>query len=101
VAGGASGIALSIVLQSVISAVVNFYALLVVTLFVPIVGGLVTRRGGPVSALSAIAAGVTTMLVLAFALPRSPWVDPPTAGVLVAAAAFALTLPLGRKSSAG
>lgn len=99
VGGGIIGIALSIVLQSVIGAIVIFYSLLVVTLCVPIVGGLYTRRPGSQAALAAIAAGVTTMLALAFLVPgRSPWLDPPALGVLAAAAAFALTGSLGTQS---
>lgn len=100
VAGGATGILLSIVLQTVIGAIVIFYSLLVVTLFVPIVGGLYTRRPGEPAALAAIAAGVSTMLGLFFFVPeRSPWLDPPTAGVLAAAGAFALIGVLGTQST--
>jgi SSS family solute:Na+ symporter len=101
VAGGTIGIALSIVLQSVIGAIVIFYSLLVVTLFVPIIGGLYTKRAGPTAALAAIVAGVMTMLALQFAAPGRPrWLDPATAGIVAAAVAFALAAPLGRKSSA-
>lgn len=101
VAGGIIGIILSIVLQSVIGAIVIFYSLLVVTLFVPIVGGLYTKRAGTAAALAAIAAGVTTMLALQFAVADRPrWLDPATAGIVAAAVAFALAAPLGRKSSA-
>ena len=101
VAGGAIGIVLSIVLQSVIGAIVVFYSLLVVTLFVPIVGGLYTKRAGPGAALAAIAAGVMTMLILQFAAPGRPrWLDPATAGIIAAAVAFALAAPIERKSSA-
>jgi SSS family solute:Na+ symporter len=100
VAGGAAGIVLSILLQTVISAIVIFYSLLVVTLFVPVLGGLYTRRAGSVSAMSAIIGGVGTMLVLRFGLMDRPaWVDPPTIGLVVAALAFALTARLGGKSA--
>jgi SSS family solute:Na+ symporter len=101
VAGGAAGVLLSVLLQTVISAIVIFYSLLVVTLFVPVLGGLFTKRAGSAAALAAIVAGVGTMLLLQFGLPERPrWPDPPTAGLLAAAAAFALATPLGRKSSA-
>lgn len=92
IVGGATGIVLSILLQSVISAVVTFYSLLVVTLFVPIVAGLYTRRAGSTAALAAIAAGVATLLVLAFGIQRRPWLNPATFGLLAAAAAFAVAL---------
>ena len=42
-AGGAIGVLLSIWLQTVIGAITVFYSLLVVTLFVPIIGGLYVR----------------------------------------------------------
>ena len=44
VAGGAIGVLLAILLDTVIGALTIFYSLLVVTLFVPILGGLYTRR---------------------------------------------------------
>jgi SSS family solute:Na+ symporter len=98
VAGGAIGVLLSILLQSVISAIVIFYSLLVVTLFVPVLGGLYTRRAGSAAAMAAIVAGVGTMLLLQFGITDRPrWPDPPTAGLFAAAAAFALAAPLGRK----
>ena len=101
VAGGAAGIVLSIVLQTVVTAIVIFYSLLVVTLFVPILGGLYTRRPGPAAAIAAIVAGVGAMLAVQFGLPDRPrWLDPPTLGLLAAAMAFALAAPLGRKSAA-
>lgn len=105
IGGGITGIVLSIFLQTVIGALVIFYSLLVVTLFVPIVGGLYMRRGGSVAALAAIVTGVGTMLVLRFGVPaRPPWMDPPTMGVVAGAAAFvlaALALPasLARRSA--
>jgi SSS family solute:Na+ symporter len=106
IAGGVTGIILSIFLQTVIGALVIFYSLLVVTLFVPIIGGLYTRRAGSTAALAAIMAGVGTMLLLRFGVPaRPPWMDPPSLGVVAAAiayaiAAFAFPASLGKKSAA-
>jgi SSS family solute:Na+ symporter len=89
VAGGMTGVVLSIWLQTVIGALTVFYSLLVVTLAVPIVGGLYTRRTGEREALAAIAAGVLTLFVLRVALSGSPvWLDPTLAGIVAAAVAF-------------
>jgi SSS family solute:Na+ symporter len=105
IAGGTAGIVLSIFLQTVIGALVIFYSLLVVTLFVPILGGLYTRRAGSVSAIAAIVAGVATTLVLRFGVPaRAGWMDPPLLGIAAAAIAFAITAfafpaSIGRKSA--
>jgi SSS family solute:Na+ symporter len=89
VAGGTVGVLLSIWLQTVTGAVTIFYSLLVVTLFVPIVGGLYSPRAGAAEAMSAIATGVTTLFVVRFAVAAAtPWLDPTLAGILAAAAVF-------------
>jgi SSS family solute:Na+ symporter len=87
--GGAAGVALAVALASVVSALTIFYSLLAASLFVPVVGGLYTRRAGTPEALAAIAAGVTTLLVARFALAaRWPWLDPTLAGIAAAAVAY-------------
>lgn len=88
--GGAIGVVLALVLQSVIGALTIFYSLLVVTLFVPIVGGLYLPAARSASALAAIAAGVLVLFVVRLGvLGGYPWLDPTLAGVLSAAAVFA------------
>jgi SSS family solute:Na+ symporter len=95
VGGGAAGVVLSILLGTVIGALTIFYSLLVVTLFVPILGGLFTRRAGSRDALSAIAAGVAALLVVGYVVPARPaWMDPALMGLLAAAAAFAVSMAL-------
>jgi SSS family solute:Na+ symporter len=90
VVGGGVGVALAIVLETVISALTIFYSLLVVTLFVPILGGIYVRRAGPASALAAIFAGVAVTFVVRLTLTASyPWLDPTLAGLAAAALAFA------------
>ena len=112
VAGGAIGVALAVVLETVIGALTIFYSLLVVTLFVPILGGLYTRRARSGEVLAAIAAGVITMFLVRVGLlsgyPWLPWLDtllnptlnptldPTLAGLLAAAAAFATVAALRR-----
>jgi SSS family solute:Na+ symporter len=100
VAGGVAGVLLSIVLETIIGALVIFYSLLVVTLFVPVLGGLYSRRPGRQEALAAIAAGVTTLLVVRFGFAqRSPWLDPTLAGLVAAALAFIAVLLIRRSRS--
>jgi SSS family solute:Na+ symporter len=97
IAGGLIGVALAIVLQTVIGALTIFYSLLVVTLLVPILGGLVTRRAGSGAALTAIGAGVATLAFVRFALSGSyPWLDPTLSGVVAAGIAFAVVTSAGR-----
>jgi SSS family solute:Na+ symporter len=87
VAGGVTGVVLSIFLQTVIGALTVFYSLLVVTLAVPIVGGLYVTKAGEREALAAIAAGVVTLGVLRAASPL-PWLDPTLGGIVAGAVAF-------------
>ena len=96
VLGGIAGVVLSIVLQTVIGALVIFYQLLVVTLFVPIIGGLYTRRAGSREALAAIVAGVTTLFVVYFFVaPAYAWMNPTVSALIAAAVAFFLPLITG------
>jgi SSS family solute:Na+ symporter len=93
VAGGAAGIVLAVWLDTVIGALTVFYSLLVVTLFVPILGGLFSKRAGEGAALASIAAGVLTLLALRVGLFGAPTgVDPALGGIVAAAAAFAAAL---------
>jgi SSS family solute:Na+ symporter len=95
VAGGISGVVLAMYLDTVIGALTVFYSLLVVTLFVPILAGLYTRRATERDALAAIAAGVVTLFVLRVGLIGLPaWVDPTLGGIVMGAAACAATILL-------
>jgi SSS family solute:Na+ symporter len=97
VAGGALGVLLAIWLETVVGALTIFYSLLVVTLFVPILGGLYVRPAGQREALAAIGAGVITLFVVRLGFAELyPWLDPALAGLVAAAAAFAGTLALQR-----
>ena len=78
---------LSIWLQTVIGAITVFYSLLVVTLFVPVIGGLYVR--GPAEAMAAVMAGVLTLGVVRFGVAGGyPWVDPALSGIVASAVAF-------------
>lgn len=93
VAGGTAGVLLSVWLDTVIGALTVFYSLLVVTLLVPIVAGLYSRRAGEREALAAIVAGVLTLFVLRVGLNRSlPWLDPTLGGIAAGSAAFLVAM---------
>ena len=64
IAGGALGVALTIVIPTVLDSITIFYSLLSVILFVPVVAGLYTRRPGVPEALAAIGFGIASLLVL-------------------------------------
>jgi SSS family solute:Na+ symporter len=88
--GGALGVGLAIILPSVIGSLSVFYSLLSVSLFVPIVAGLLTRRPGTPEALTAIGAGVSVLL--ATRMGALDWLSmgPTTAGLIASAVAFGL-----------
>lgn len=86
-AGGCAGIALAIWSASIIAALSLFYALLGVTLFVPVVATLVTARPSRGAAMASIAAGISVDLAMR-ALGAS-LVSPELAGLVAAALAFA------------
>ena len=95
VAAGATGVALSIYLGTVTQALTIFYALLGVTFFVPILGGLYWTRPTATAALTAIASGILTLFIVALVVtPRPRWLDPTMTGIVVAAIAFTLVTML-------
>ncbi len=100
VGGGAVGVALAIVSPTVIGALSIFYTLLGVSLFVPVIVGLYSRRPGVAEALAAIAAGVVIVVALQL------WTDgrgsgaltPALVGIAGAAIAFAIVGAVRRRS---
>jgi SSS family solute:Na+ symporter len=97
ITGGIAGVVLSIYLATVVGALTIFYQVLVVSLFVPIIGGLYLKRPGPPAAVAAIVAGLVMLFAVRFAVtPRYPWVDPALAGILGAALAYAVATAVRR-----
>lgn len=85
VAGGVLGIGLALVAETIIGTLSFFYSVLGVTLFVPIVGGLIAGRLGKREALAAIGGGVLTMLALQLGLAESRpgWMTPALVGLAI------------------
>lgn len=83
VAGGVLGIGLALVAETIIGTLSFFYSVLGVTLFVPIVGGLIARRLGKREALAAIGGGILTMLALQLGMAESRpgWMTPALIGL--------------------
>jgi SSS family solute:Na+ symporter len=89
VAGGILGVLLSIYLSTIVQAMTVFYSLLGVSLFVPVLGGLYSRRAGQAEALAAIVAGIVVLLVVRFGVAgRYSWLDPTLSGLMAAGVAF-------------
>ena len=90
---------LAIQLETVISALGIFYSLLAVSLFVPVIGGLVTRRAGAPEALAAMAAGIGTLLYFTYVRGGGLGVlNPNLLGLTAAALAFAVVMVARRPS---
>ena len=95
VAGGVLGVLLSIYLTTIVQAMTIFYSLLGVSLFVPVLGGLYSRRAGQAEALAAITAGIVVLLVVRFGVAgRYSWLDPTLSGLMAAAAVFLAVMAL-------
>lgn len=91
-AGGALGVAIALVFETVIDTLTIFYSVLSVSLFVPVVAGLHCRRTGAVEALAAIGAGVATLLAVHLRTGGAGygiW-TPTLLGMAVSAVAFVL-----------
>jgi len=90
---GGAAIALAITLGNVIGALSVFYTLLTVSLFVPILGGLLIRGAGTAEALAAIALGLTSALAvhLTTSSRGEGALTPACVGTLAAAAGFITT----------
>jgi SSS family solute:Na+ symporter len=65
-AGGIAGVLLAIQLETIVGALGIFYSLVGVSLFVPLLGGLYTRRPGTMAALASIVAGIATLLFFVY-----------------------------------
>jgi SSS family solute:Na+ symporter len=99
VSGGGVGIVLALALPSVIGALAVFYTLLSVSLFVPLVAGLYSRRPGSAEAIAAILAGVAAVVAArAAGVPGSGLTSPYVLGLAVSGLAFSAVFLLLRRS---
>ena len=98
--GAVAGIGLSFVFTSVVAAIDTFYAILTVTLFVPVFAAL-HLRVTPVSGLVSVLAGIGTLLALLFvpAASGAIWLSPVLTAVIASAAAFGVSTFLTPRSS--
>jgi len=90
VGSGTIGVALAIVSPSVIGVLSIFYTLLGVSLFVPIIAGLYSRRASTAEALAAIGCGVAAMLAAQLATGGAGfgWITPAIVGLAAAGLGF-------------
>jgi SSS family solute:Na+ symporter len=96
VAGGIGGVMLAIQLETILGALAIFYSLLSVSLFVPVIGGLVTRRAGAPEALASIAAGIGTLLFFTYTSGGYGFLNPNLLGLGAAALAYVAMMIIRR-----
>jgi SSS family solute:Na+ symporter len=97
VAAGFTALTLALTAASIITLLTIFYTLLTVSLFVPIVSGLLVARATTRDALASIFAGVSVMLIIQFATHGRGWglITPALGGLVAAGAAWALSFSTG------
>ena len=90
--GGALGVVIALVFETVIDTLTIFYSILSVSLFVPVVAGLHYRKTGAVEAFAGIGTGVTALLAVHLhTAGRGYGIWTPTLlGMAVSAVAFVL-----------
>ena len=98
IVGGVAAVFLAVVLASVIQALTVFYALLGVSLFVPVVAGIYSKRPGVPEALAAVAAGVLALVVSALTPggPLIPGLTPTLVGLIWSGLAFGIWFAVRR-----
>ena len=92
VAGAVCGVGIAMIYGSVRAAVGVFYAILTVTLFVPVVGALFVRGAGRAHGLASLFSGVPVLLIVHVLTNGRGYglVSPVLAGVMASAAGFAV-----------
>jgi SSS family solute:Na+ symporter len=98
VVAGVIGVALALVIPTVVDALKIFYGLLTVALFVPVMAAMASTRGGEPEALASMAAGVLMWgaVRLSSGATGPAGMPPETLGLMAAALAFGATLIVRR-----
>jgi SSS family solute:Na+ symporter len=98
VVGSVCGVGMAMVYGSVRAAVGVFYAILTVTLFVPVIGGLYFRGAGGRDGLASVLTGIPVFGVVYLATGGRGYgvLSPALAGMLASAVAFAATRAVRR-----
>ncbi len=97
--GGVLGVLIAVWFETIVGALSIFYSLLSVSLFVPVIAALHTRRAGAPEALAAIGAGVAVLLsvqLLSGGAGYGLW-NPTLIALVVSAAAFGLVFLFRRR----
>jgi len=109
VIGGTLGVLLTLLLDTVLDSIAIFYAIMSVSLFVPVVAGLYSRRPGVPEAMAAIGAGISGLVSIQmwnrFSAPETlpAWASAPGvatgAGLVASAIVFAMMFAVRARGS--
>jgi SSS family solute:Na+ symporter len=96
-AGAAAALGLALAAASIVALLTIFYTLLTVSLFVPIVCGLLVPQTTTRDAWASILAGVCGMLIIQFATHGRGWglMTPALGGLMAAGVAWAISFSTG------
>jgi SSS family solute:Na+ symporter len=97
--GGVLGVLIAVEFESIVGALSIFYSLLSVSLFVPVIAALHTRRAGAPEAIAAIGSGVPALLAVQLSTGGAGygiW-NPTLVGLVVSGVAFVVVLAVRRK----
>ena len=98
IVGGVLGVLLAVVIPTVIDSLTLFYAVLGVSLFVPVAAGLHSRRPGVPEAMASIGVGIAVLFAVRLSgLGQiSRWLDPTLVAIVASGAAFGAVFLLRR-----
>ncbi len=96
IVAGVAGVALALVIPTVVDALKTFYSAITVTLLVPVAAGLVTTRGRQAEGLTSLVAGLVVWLALQLAYGNAGLLGQPaqTWGIGASAAGFLAVLSI-------
>lgn len=97
--GGVLGVLIAVQFESIVSALSIFYSLLSVSLFLPVIGALHSRRAQAPEAIAAIASGVPALLavhLMTGGVGYGIW-NPTLVGLVVSGVGFVLVLIVRRR----
>jgi SSS family solute:Na+ symporter len=100
VIGGIFGMILAIQFATIVDALRIFYSLMAATLFVPVLGALLSPRATARDAMSAIVLGVGTLLAVYFGTNNKGWWDPSLWGLIGSAVGFTISRLVPRSTTA-
>ncbi len=98
--GGVFGMILAIQFATIVDALRIFYSLMATTLFVPVLGALLSPRATARDAMASIVVGVATLLAVYFGTDGKGWWDPSLWGLVGSAVGFTTSRLAARPATA-